>query len=206
MNDDNITIAICLSENNDKHLPSIVNIPSPFVPLNVPSLSLYLLASLSTKKDEYVAWAFSLENVCKSIFSICFPSFVNAWMASLPEKPKQNYRNDGSTDLSPGHRLSTQWDLRRKLFCFSQHLRINIGKGLKINAKYLHPYSKPGLIRKWLTMYSYMMNKINCCMRPTQPVFIVCMTKSILIILPISVEVNIPILPSLNYLFRSRKK
>ena len=40
---------------------------------------------------------------------------------------------------------------------------------------------------------------------PTQPVFIICLTKSILIILPISGEVDVPILLSLNYLFETGK-
>ena len=41
--------------------------------------------------------------------------------------------------------------------------------------------------------------------RITQPVFIICLTKTILIILPISGEVDVPILPSLNYLFETGK-
>ena len=41
--------------------------------------------------------------------------------------------------------------------------------------------------------------------RPTQPVFIICLTKTILIILPISGEVDVPILLSLNYLFETGK-
>lgn len=54
------------------------------VPLKLPSVSLYLLASLSTKNDEYVAWPFSLENFIISILRIWFLSFVSACMASFP--------------------------------------------------------------------------------------------------------------------------
>ena len=132
------------SQYEDKHIPYIVSIPSPFVPLNVPSLSLYLLASLSTKKEEYVAWAFSLENFCKSTLSICFPSFVNAWIASLPNNKLvsrwwfQGCIQDRSTtlrylaatilnasqELSPGNRISIHKTFGTSTFCFSMNEKV----------------------------------------------------------------------------------
>ena len=89
-----------LNKKCTQFLKNVVSIPSPLVPLQVPSLSLYLLASLSTKKDEHVAWAFSLENVCKSILSIYFPSLVREWIASLPRIALKNYQGEGSRDLN----------------------------------------------------------------------------------------------------------